>query len=98
MRAFGRYDLRRSQSIRAEMAASLNQSKHKDTPSASNRFKTTHLAQQPLLVIVGTSSHNAPMLTNADYLELADFIGRMIELASPHLIGRSLSAQGFAWA
>ena len=37
------------------------------------------MAKQPLLAIVGANSFNAPLLTNAAYLELVDFTGRMIQ-------------------
>ena len=43
------------------------------------------LANQPLLAMVGANSFNTPQLTNADYLELVDFIGRVI---SPGKRGR----------
>ncbi len=41
-------------------------------------LKQPDLAQQALLAMSGTSSFNAPLLSNVDYLELVDFTGRMI--------------------
>ncbi len=65
--------------IRAGMAAGLNQSKHTTLRSRHRMvLKQPDLAQQPLLVMVGTSSFNAPLLSNAEYLELVGYTGRMI--------------------
>jgi len=66
--------------IRADMAPGLNRSKH-TTLRARHRavLKRPESAKRPLLAIVGASSFNAPLLTNADYLELVDFTGRMIQ-------------------
>ena len=41
-------------------------------------LRQPNLAKQPLLAMVGANSFNAPLLTNAEYLELVDFTGRMI--------------------
>lgn len=54
--------------IRADIAHGLNRSKH----------TSVRTPDQPLLAMVGANSFNAPLLTNADYLELVDFTGRMI--------------------
>ena len=72
--------------IRASIAPGLNRSKH---ASARARYravlKRPELANQPLLAMIGANSFNAPLLTNADYLELVDFSERMI---SPGKRGR----------
>jgi hypothetical protein len=66
--------------IRADIAPGLNRSKH-TTIRARHRavLKQPDSARQLLLAMVGANSFNAPLLTNADYLELVDFTGRMIQ-------------------
>ncbi len=65
--------------IRANMAPGLNRSKH---TSLRKRYRevlrNSDHATQPLLAMTGANSYNAPLLTNADYLELVDFTGRLI--------------------
>ena len=65
--------------IRANMAPGLNRSKH---TSLRKRYRealrNSDRATQPLLAMTGANSYNAPLLTNADYLELVDFTGRLI--------------------
>ena len=60
--------------IRANMAPGLNRSKH---TSLRKRYRevlrNSDRATQPLLAMTGANSYNAPLLTNADYLELVDF-------------------------
>jgi len=62
-----------------EICADLNQAKH-TTVRSRHRMVLNHpqMAQQPLLVMIGTSSYNGPMLTNADYFKMVGFTGRMI--------------------
>ena len=65
--------------IRADMAPGLNRSKHTTVRTRHRAvLKRPDTAKQPLLAIVGANSFSAPLLTNADYLELVDFTGRMI--------------------
>ena len=65
--------------IRAKIAPGLNGSKHTSVRKRHRevlRHPTT--SNQPLLAMIGANSYNAPLLTNADYLELLEFTGRMI--------------------
>ena len=65
--------------IRADMAPGLNRSKHTTVRERHRAvLKQPDMAEQPLLAMMGANSFNAPRLTNADYLELVDFTGRMI--------------------
>ena len=65
--------------IRANIAPGLNRSKH---TSLRQRYRETlrtqEMASLPLLAMTGANSLNAPLLTNAEYLALVDFTGRMI--------------------
>ena len=65
--------------IRADMAPGLNRSKH---TTLRKRYRDVlrrpEMVNQPLLAMIGANSFNAPLLTNADYLDLVDFTGRMI--------------------
>ena len=71
--------LSRLNPIRANMAPGLNRSKHTSVRTRHRAvLRRTEIANQPLLAMVGANSYNAPLLTNADYLELVDFTGRMI--------------------
>jgi hypothetical protein len=65
--------------IRADIAPGLNRSKHTTVRKRHRAIlRQPNLAKQPLLAMVGANSFNAPLLTNAEYLELVDFTGRMI--------------------
>ena len=65
--------------IRADIAPGLNRSKHTTVHKRHRAIlRQPNLAKQPLLAMVGANSFNAPLLTNAEYLELVDFTGRMI--------------------
>ena len=65
--------------IRAKTAAGLNRSKHTSV-RARHRLvlRQPELANRPLFAMIGASSFNASTITQADYLELVDFTGRMI--------------------
>jgi len=41
-------------------------------------LKQPELANQPLVAMIGAYSLNMPLLTNADYLQLIDYSGRLI--------------------
>ena len=65
--------------IRAKMAPGLNRSKHTSVRARHRAALSNPIsANQPLLAMVGANSFNAPLLTNAEYLELVDFTGRML--------------------
>ena len=65
--------------IRAKMAPGLNRCRHTSVRARHRAvLRRPEIANQPLLTMVGANSYNAPLLTNADYLELVDFTGRMI--------------------
>jgi len=68
--------------VRANMAPGLNRSKH-TTVRARHRavLQKPEIANQPLIAMAGVNSLNMPLLTNADYLQLVDYSGRLIHPA-----------------
>jgi len=65
--------------VRANMAPGLNRSKY-TTVRERHRgvLKQPEIANQPLMAMIGINSLNMPLLTNADYLQLIDYSGRLI--------------------
>ena len=62
--------------IRANIAPGLNRSEYTTVRKRHRSvFRQPNLAMQPLLAMVGANSFNAPLLTNAEYLELVDSPG-----------------------
>lgn len=65
--------------IRADIAPGLNRSKHTTVRKRHQAvLRQPNIAKQPLRAVVGANSFNAPLLTNAEYLDLVDFTGRLI--------------------
>jgi hypothetical protein len=65
--------------VQAKMAPGMNRSKHTCVPARHRAaLKNPTIANQPLPGMVGANSFNTPLITNAEYLELVDFTGRMI--------------------
>jgi len=65
--------------VRANMALGLNRSKYTTVRKRHRAvLKQPEIANQPLIVMVGVNSLNMPLLTNADYLQLVDYSGRLI--------------------
>ena len=65
--------------VRANMAPGLNRSKFTTVRKRHRAvLKQPELADQPLVAIIGVNSLNMPLLTNADYLQLVDYSGRLI--------------------
>jgi len=65
--------------VRANMAPGLNRSKFTTVRKRHRAvLKQPEIANQPLIAMVGVNSLNMPLLTNADYLQLVDYSGRLI--------------------
>jgi len=65
--------------VRANMAPGLNRSKFTTVRKRRRAvLKQPELANQPLVAMIGVNSLNMPLLTNADYLQLVDYSGRLI--------------------
>ena len=65
--------------VRANMALGLNRSKYTTVRKRHRAvLKQPEIANQPLIAMVGVNSLNMPLLTNADYLQLVDYSGRLI--------------------
>jgi len=61
------------------MAPGLNRLEHTTVRKRHRAvLKQPELANQPLVAMVGVNSLNMPLLTNADYLQLVDYSGRLI--------------------
>ena len=65
--------------VRANMAPGLNRSKHTTVRKRHRAvFKKSEIANLPLVAVIGVNSLNMPLITNAYYLQLVDYSGRLI--------------------
>jgi len=65
--------------VRANMAPGLNRSKHTSVRKRHcGILKQPEIANLPLVAVNGVNSSNMPLITNADYLQLVDYSGRLI--------------------
>jgi len=65
--------------VRANMDPGLNRSKHVTVRKRHRAvLKQPEIANHLLVAMIGVNSLNMPLLTNADYLQLVDYSGRLI--------------------
>ena len=63
--------------MRAKIASGISTSRYTSIKSRNQQIrKAPERANQPLMPLIGVKSFNVPNLTEGDYIELVDFIGR----------------------